>query len=109
MDTLKIFISGTQDDLQPERQAVAASIRALGHEPLMAETYGTQPIPSLSAIREMIERATFMLACIPRYGWLMDSGSSVTEFEFTEFCRKHPDRILVYVRKCTARNRTSPF
>jgi len=38
MDKLKIFISGTQDDLQPERQAVADAIRALGHEPVMARS-----------------------------------------------------------------------
>ena len=56
-ETLQIFISGTQDDLQPERQAVAEAIRALGHTPLMAETYGAQPMPSYDAIREMIARA----------------------------------------------------
>ncbi len=54
METLKIFISGTQDDLQPERRAVADVVRALGHDPVMAETYGTQPMPSFSVILEMV-------------------------------------------------------
>lgn len=100
MEKLKVFISGTQDDLQPERKAVAEVIHALGHEPLMAETYGAQPIPSLSAIREMIEQADIYIGVYgARYGWKMDSGVSVTEFEFNEFRRKHPDRILIYIKE----------
>ena len=97
---MKIFISGTQDDLQPERKAVAEVIRALGHEPLMAETYGAQPMPSLSAIREMIDQADIYIGVYgARYGWKMDSGVSVTEFEFSEFRRKDSRRILTYIKE----------
>ncbi|MBI5648875.1 MAG: DUF4062 domain-containing protein, partial [Chloroflexi bacterium] len=100
MDKLKIFISGTQDDLQLERQAVANAISALGHEPVMAETYGTQPVPSLTAIREMIESANIYIGVYgARYGWKIDSGVSVSEFEFAEFRHKYPDRILTYIKE----------
>ena len=100
MKRLKVFISGTQDDLQAERRAIADAVSALGHEPLMAETYGTQPMPSLSAIREMIDRADFYIGVYgARYGWQMDNGVSVSEFEFTEFRRTHPRRILIYVKE----------
>lgn len=110
MDKLKIFINGTQDDLQPERQAVADAIRALGHEPVMAETYGAQPMPSLTAIREMIDRADIYIGVYgARYGWKMDGGVSVTEFEFTEFRRKHSDHILTYVKKCTPETEQAAF
>jgi len=109
-ETLQIFISGTQDDLQPERQAVAETIRALGHTPLMAETYGAQPMPSYDAIREMIARADIYLGVYgARYGWKMESGVSVTEFEFTEFRRTRPSRILVYVKDCTPEPEQAAF
>jgi HEAT repeat protein len=110
-ETLQIFISGTQDDLQPERQAVAETIRALGHTPLMAETYGAQPMPSYDAIREMIARADIYLGVYgARYGSLkMESGVSVTEFEFTEFRRTRPSRILVYVKDCTPEDEQAAF
>jgi hypothetical protein len=109
-ETLQIFISGTQDDLQPERQAVAETIRALGHTPLMAETYGAQPMPSYDAIREMIARADIYLGVYgARYGWKMESGVSVTEFEFTEFRRTRPSRILVYVKDCTPEDEQAAF
>ena len=102
METLKVFISGTQDDLQPERQAVADAIRALGHEPLMAETYGAQPMPSLDTIREMIDLADIYIGVYSAlYGSKPDGKVSVTEFEFTEFYHRHPDRILTYLKKCT--------
>lgn len=100
MEKLKIFISGTQEDLQQERKAVADAIRALGHEPVMAENFGAQPMPSLSAIREMIHQADVYVGLYgARYGWKMDSGVSVTEFEFNEFRRNHPDRILTYIKE----------
>jgi hypothetical protein len=109
-ETLQIFISGTQDDLQPERQAVAKTIRALGHTPLMAETYGAQPMPSYDAIREMIARADIYLGVYgARYGWKMESGVSVTEFEFTEFRRTRPSRILVYVKDGTPEDEQAAF
>jgi len=109
-ETLQIFISGTQDDLQPERMAVAETIRALGHTPLMAETYGAQPMPSYDAIREMIARADIYLGVYgARYGWKMESGVSVTEFEFTEFRRTRPSRILVYVKDCTPEPEQAAF
>jgi HEAT repeat protein len=100
MEKLRIFISGTQDDLRPERKAVAGAIRALGHELVMAETYGTQPMPSISTIREMVDRADIYIGVYGAlYGYKPDDKVSVTEFEFTEFRRKHPDRILTYIKE----------
>ncbi len=110
METLKIFISGTQDDLQPERRSVADAIGALGHEPVMAETYGTQPIPSISTIREMIDCADIYIGVYgARYGWTMDNGVSVTEFEFDEFRRKHSDRILTYIKEIQPESEQAAF
>ena len=46
MDTLKVFISGTMDDLREERQVVAEAIEAIGGlewKSVMAESHGSQP------------------------------------------------------------------
>jgi len=110
MEKLKVFISGTQDDMQPERRAVAKAVRALKHEPLMAETYGTLPQPSISVIREMIDHADIYMGVYgARYGFQPDGKTSVTEFEFNEFRRKHPDRILIYVKDITLEPEQATF
>jgi hypothetical protein len=110
METLKVFISGTQDDMQSERQAVSGAVRALKHESVMAETYGTLPHPPIHVVREMIERCDVYVGVYgARYGWKMDSGVSVTEFEFTEFRSRHPNRILVYVKDVTPEPEQAAF
>ena len=98
MDVLRVFISGTQEDMQSERQAVEEAIHSLRWEALRAETYGSQPMPSRATCQEMMERCDIYLGMFSgRYGWELPEGISVTEFEFN-LARKLNRSILVYVR-----------
>jgi hypothetical protein len=100
MDVLKVFISGTQKDLTPERQAVERAIHSIKWEALRAETYGSQPMPSRAACQEMVERSDIYLGLYGgRYGWVIPGDDlSVTEFEFNE-ARRLGKPMLVYVKE----------
>ncbi|MBM4431011.1 MAG: DUF4062 domain-containing protein, partial [Chloroflexi bacterium] len=99
MDVLRVFISGTQIDLGPERQAVERAIGDIKWEAVRAETYGSQPMPSRAACQEMVERSDIYLGLYgQRYGWVIPADDlSVTEFEFNE-ARRLGKPMLVYVK-----------
>ncbi len=83
---LKVFVSGTQDDLQPEREAVDTAIKGLRLLPVRAETMGSQSRPSRDAILKAVAECDIYLGVYGgRYGWLVpDAGVSATELEYNE-------------------------
>lgn len=103
-DRLKIFISSTMKDLQPERNAVEKAIQKLGFEVIRAETYGSTSHTSRETVRTMVRACDIYLgifgAC---YGWMPPGESiSVTEIEFRE-ARDLGKHMLIYVKDARQR------
>ncbi|MDQ3855156.1 MAG: DUF4062 domain-containing protein, partial [Chloroflexota bacterium] len=63
---LKVFISGTQKDLQPERQAVEAAVARSRLEPVRAEIMHGQSRPSREAILKAVADSDIYLGVYGR-------------------------------------------
>ena len=81
MDRLRIFISSTMKDLQPERDAVEKAISTFRFETVRAETIGAQPLSSREACLEMARECDIYIGIYGgRYGWIPPGDEfSVTE------------------------------
>jgi hypothetical protein len=97
---LRVFISGTQDDLQEERDAAEAAVRRLGYTPTRAENAGSQSRPSREAILKLVSDCDIYLGVFgPRYGWkVADLNVSATELEYEEAQRLNKPT-LIYVKR----------
>jgi len=87
MDTLKIFVSGTIDDMLSERKAVGDAIRSLHLDAVRAETEYSENRSSRAKCVEMAQWCDIYLGVYnkTRYGWTIPAdGISVTEMEFNE-------------------------
>lgn len=101
MEKLKIFISGTQDDMKQERDAVDRAVNAiLLSTGIRAETTVSQPQPPRDWIEQQIQECNIYIGIYShRYGWVIpDEGISATEFEYNLAC-KLDKPILVWIRK----------
>jgi hypothetical protein len=110
MEKLKIFISGTQDDMKPERDAVDRAVNsttlATG---IRAETTASQPKSPRTWIEQQIRECNIYIGVYShRYGWVIpDENVSATEFEFN-LARKLSKPILVWIRKIRDEERAKP-
>ena len=100
MDQLQIFISSTQKDLQPERDAVENLIGELGHLCLRAEKYDSPGTSPHDACRAMARNCDIYLGIFGKgYGYKVPSlDISATEMEFREACEQNQKKIFVYVK-----------
>jgi hypothetical protein len=97
--TRLVMISSTVDDLVQERDAVARAISALGLTRFRAETVGSLPYPPREVVASMAQRCDiFILITGERYGYIIEEGISVVEFEFEIAHAQNPKKILVYVK-----------
>ncbi len=100
MEQIRIFISGTQDDMTSERdaveQAVNSTILATG---IRAETTLSQPKPPQAWIEEQIDKCNVYVGIYShRYGWIIPKENiSATEFEY-KLARKLGKPILIWIR-----------
>jgi hypothetical protein len=100
----KVFISSTMRDLQDLRDAADRAIRELGHDPIRAETYPTQPTSSREVILQMIQESDIILGIyVSRYGFIpLGEKISVIEMEF-EAAKQSGKEILIYIAKAENR------
>lgn len=104
MEALRVFISGTIDDMQAERDAVSRAIEAVALATgIRAEKVLSQIQSPRDWILEQIRACNIYLGIYShRYGWMIpEEKISVTEFEFDMACQLRKP-ILVWIRK--ARN-----
>ena len=110
MRTLHIFVSGTIDDMHPERQAVARAIKSLRLDAVRAETEYSADRSSRQKCLDMASWCDIYLGVHnqTRYGWTIPGdGISVTELEFNEAQRlKKPS--LIFVKKLLAAEKQDP-
>jgi len=100
MEKLKIFISGTQDDMKPERDAVDRAVNSTTLSTgIRAETTVSQPQSPRAWIEQQIHECNIYIGVYShRYGWIIpDEEVSATEFEFN-LARKLGKPILIWIR-----------
>jgi tetratricopeptide (TPR) repeat protein len=98
-EQLRVFVSGTQDDLKPERDALARALESLGLEVVRAEVWRSSWASPRETLREMVRVADLYIGLYGhRYGYVIDPDEiSATEFEFLE-ARRRGKPILIYVK-----------
>ncbi len=110
MEKLKIFISGTQDDMKPERDAVDRAVNSTTLSTgIRAETAASQPQSPRAWIEQQIRECNVYIGVYShRYGWVIpDENFSATEFEFN-LARKLGKPILVWIRKLRDEEKFKP-
>lgn len=87
MSKLNIFISSTCYDLSQIRQDLSDAIKSWGYNPIMSENISFPIDPAcnteencLKTVRD--EADVFVLIIGSRYGYLLDSGKSITNMEY---------------------------
>lgn len=97
---LRVFVSGTQEDLQPERDAAAEALSSLGLRVVRAESWGASWSSPRDTLREMVGVADLYVGVYGnRYGYVVSPDDiSATEFEFRE-ARRLGKPIIVYVKQ----------
>jgi hypothetical protein len=96
---MKIFISSLISGFEPFRAAARAAVESLGHEPVMAEDFGSQPhSPQIACFQGLRSADLVVLMLGERYGTPQaTSGLSPTHEEFVE-ARGHK-QILLFVQE----------
>jgi FOG: WD40 repeat len=110
MEKLKIFISGTQDDMKPERDAVDRGVSStMLSTGIRAETAVSQPQSPHAWIEQQLRECNIYIGVYShRYGWVIpDEGVSATEFEFN-LARKLGKPILVWIRRLRDEEKSKP-
>lgn len=93
---VRIFVSSVKRDLEEERRALPALIRALGHEPVMFEDFGAQLDPSRESCLDGVASSdVYLLLLGPHYGYRFpETDQSATHDELIEARRKGTDTIV---------------
>ncbi len=97
-DLLRVFISGTQEDLIMERDTASSVIRALGFVPLRAEKHSSVAASPYDVCIELAKTCDLYLGLYGgRYGRIPERMlCSVTEMEYDAACASEPSKILIY-------------
>jgi hypothetical protein len=101
MDKLNVFISGTQDDMQPERDAISRAVDAVNLTAgIRAEKTLSQPQSPIGWIEEQLQTCDIYVGIYSyRYGWIIPQHDlSATEFEFN-LARQFGKPILIWIRE----------
>lgn len=108
---LRVFVSGTQEDLQEERAKAAEVIRSVGGEPLLAETSGSIASSSEEVCVRLAASCDLYVGIYGlRYGSVPPKMTvSVTELEFETARGADPTKILVYRKQGEAEARQEEF
>lgn len=100
MSGLKIFLSSTQRDLQPERDGAEALVKELGHHCLRAETFVAPGCTPEEACRRMADSCDIYVGIFgPMYGFQVPKlGISATEMEYRVACQGDRRKVFIYVK-----------
>lgn len=95
----RVFISSVMNGFGPQREAAKAAVTLLGMRPVMAEDFPAKSHSSQQACLEGVRQSNIMVLVLGmRYGFVAESGVSVTEEEFDE-ARKRGIPILTFLEK----------
>lgn len=93
-----MFVSSVMKGFSPQRKAAQKAIESLRLTPVMAENFGAKPHSSQIACLEGVRASDiYVLVMGSRYGFVAQSGLSVTEEEFIE-ARSRGLPVLVFVQ-----------
>ncbi len=104
MEQIRIFVSGTQNDLQVEREvvdnALTSQFKSMQIEVIRAETQGAKEYPSRKACQRFARICNIYIGVYGhKYGFeIQPENISVTEMEFNT-AQYHRKPILIYVKK----------
>lgn len=100
LSQLRVMISSTVEDLEPERDVANGAIRSLDLIDIRAETFGPVSHPPKAVCAFFAEQCDIFVMIIgERYGYIMSEGISVVEFEYNTARRENPRKILVFVKE----------
>ena len=95
---MKVFISSLITGFEPLRAAARAAVKALGHEPVMAEDFPAQANSSQIACLSGVRQSDLVvLVLVGRYGSQLPSGISATHEEYQAAREAKP--ILLFVQE----------
>ena len=96
---MKVFVSSLISGFEPFRAAARTAIESLGHDPVMAENFGSQPnSPQVACLQGLRTAELVVLVLGERYGYPQPgSGLSPTHEEFSEARSRKP--ILLFVQE----------
>lgn len=99
---MKIFISSLISGFEEYRAAARDAVRALGHEPVMAEDFPSQPnSPQIACLSGLRQSALILLLLGERYGAPQSSGLSATHEEYREAKNMRP--VIAFVQDSVPR------
>lgn len=95
---MRVFISSVMRGFEAHRQAAIASVRLLGHHPIVAEDFGaSNESPQAACLQGVRSADVTVLLLGQRYGALQRSGRSATHEEYEEARRCGP--VLVFIEE----------
>lgn len=95
----RVFISSVINDFADRREAAKSAVDLLGLRTIMAENFGARPHSSRQACLEGVRESDIVVVILGRrYGFVAQSGKSVTEEEF-DCARENGKAILVFLEK----------
>ena len=105
MEKLKVMISSTVKDLEPERDAVDRAIRDFRFQSFRTESIGSISRSPVDVCENLARECDLYVIVIgERYGWVIPRlGKSVTEREFEIARTDNPHKILVYEKMVQGR------
>jgi len=100
MERIRVLLSSTQLDLQPERDSAEAVIARLGHECLRAETHVAPGMSPEDVCRRLARECDIYVGIFGgRYGYVPPKlACSATEMEYREARTCNPRKIFVYLK-----------
>ena len=110
MDKLKIFISGTENDMLPEREAVARAVDATTlATSIRAEAAVSQPQSPRAWIEQQLRECNIYIGVYShRYGWVIpEEDRSATEYEF-DLATQLKRPILIWIRRLQEHEKNLP-
>lgn len=99
-----VFLSSTQKDLRPFREAVSRALKLDGHEVVEMERFGARSdVPLDVCLQEVVNAELFVGIYARRYGFIpRDSACSITEWEYREAKRLQRPCYCYFLREETA-------
>ena len=101
MERLKVFLSSTQKELQPERDSAEALVAELGHHCLRSETLDAPGCSPWDACKSMAEACDIYVGIFgSSYGYRVPNlGISATEMEYRTARTADPGKIFIYIKE----------
>jgi Domain of unknown function (DUF4062) len=98
---MRVFVSSLITGYEAHRQAARSAIASLGHQPVMAEDFSSQPnSPQIACLQGVRSSDLVVLVLVDRYGTAQASGVSPTHEEYLEARDTKP--ILAFVQEGVA-------